>query len=132
MKKTTPFEDELESQERTSLFDGVTGISVVNAKFVGEQKFNWDLFDGYDKLQVLTYSVSTKAIVRILSHYSFQSFECVFGAEAILNDFKNVLAFQKLAIQDTRTAIMGLDNDQHVQINLKACLFFVDRADCGW
>ena len=116
MKKTTPFENELESQGRTSLFHDVTGISVVNAKFLSEQKFDWDLFDGYDKLQVLTYSVSTKAIVRILDHYSFQSFECVFGSEAILNEFKTILAFQKLAVQDTRTAIMGLDNDQHVQI----------------
>ena len=117
MKKTTPFEeDKSESQGRTSLFHDVTGISVVNAQFVSERKFSWNLFDEYDKLQVLTYSVSAKAIVRILEHYSFQSFECVFGSEAILNDFRSVLAFQKVVVQDTRAAIIGLNNDQHVRI----------------
>ena len=43
-------------------------------KFLDEQKFDWDLFEGYDNLRVLTYSASVNAIVRMLDQYSFESF----------------------------------------------------------
>ena len=66
--------------------DDGTGLRVVSARFVSESKFDWDVFDGYDSLRVLTYSVSVDAIVRMLDRYSFSSFECVFGYEGILRD----------------------------------------------
>ena len=78
--------------------------------------FDWDLFRGYDSLRVLTYSASIAAIVRMLDEYSFSTFECVFGYEGTLRDIKNILAFQKVAVGDTRAAIMGLKDERHVRI----------------
>ena len=101
-----------ELQPSLKLDDG-SGLRVVNAKFVGEQQFDWDLFDGYDKLRVLTYSASVNAIVRMLEGYSFSAFECVFGYEGTLRDIKNILAFQKVVIGDTRAAIIGLGDERH-------------------
>lgn len=40
-----------------TLDDGA-GLRVVNARFLSESKFDWDLFRGYDILRVLTYSAS--------------------------------------------------------------------------
>ena len=54
------------------------GLQVVSAEFRSVEPFNWTLFDGYDRMRVLTYSVSTPMIVRMLDRYSFQRFECVF------------------------------------------------------
>lgn len=62
-------------------FDDGAGLRVVDARFLNEQRFNWDLFDGYDSLRVLTYSASISAIVRMLDKYSFTNFECIFGYE---------------------------------------------------
>ena len=45
------------SQASLGLDDGA-GLRVVNARFVSERQFNWDLFAGYDQLRVLTYSAS--------------------------------------------------------------------------
>ena len=94
-------------------WDDGSGLRVVNAKFLGEQQFDWNLFDGYDKLRVLTYSASADAIVRMLEKFSFGAFECVFGYEGTLRDIKNILAFQKVVIGDTRAAIMGLRDERH-------------------
>lgn len=96
--------------------DDGSGLRVVNAKFLDEQKFNWDLFDGYDNLRVLTYSASANAIVRMLDEYSFTSFECIFGYQGVLRDLKDILSFQKVVVADTRAAIMGLKDDRHTHI----------------
>ena len=103
------------SQSILKLDDG-SGLRVVNARFVSERQFDWSLFDGYDQLRVLTYSASVNAIVRMLDNYSFNFFECVFGYEGTLRDIKNILAFQKVVVGDTRAAIMGLKDDRHVHI----------------
>ena len=103
------------SQSILRLDDG-SGLRVVNARFVSERQFDWSLFEGYDQLRVLTYSASVNAIVRMLDNYSFISFECVFGYEGTLRDIKNILAFQKVVVGDTRAAIMGLKDDRHVHI----------------
>ena len=102
-------------QPNFALDDG-TGLRVVRASFTGEQKFDWDLFRGYEKLRVLTYSASVPAIVRMLDQYSFDSFECVFGSETTLRDIKTILAFQQVVVGDTRAAIMGLKDERHVRI----------------
>ena len=103
------------SQSILKLDDG-SGLRVVNARFVSERQFDWSLFEGYDELRVLTYSASVNAIVRMLDNYSFNTFECVFGYEGTLRDIKNILAFQKVVVGDTRAAIMGLKDDRHVHI----------------
>ena len=103
------------SQSILKLDDG-SGLRVVNARFVSERQFDWSLFEGYDQLRVLTYSASVNAIVRMLDNYSFNTFECVFGYEGTLRDIKNILAFQKVVVGDTRAAIMGLKDDRHVHI----------------
>lgn len=76
-------------------FDDGSGLRIVNARFLDEQKFSWDIFDGYNCLQVLTYSASTNAIVRMLDKYSFDSFDCVFGFEGVLRDIKDIFIFSK-------------------------------------
>ena len=110
------------SQASLGLDDGA-GLRVVNARFVSERQFNWDLFAGYDKLRVLTYSASVRAIVRMLDQFAFNSFECVFGYEGTLREIKSILAFQKVVVGDTRSAIMGLKDERHVHI--------LERAHAG-
>jgi hypothetical protein len=104
-----------ETQTKLGLDDGA-GLRVVSAKFLNDQKFDWDLFDGYDRLRVLTYSASVGTIVRMLDKYSFTQFECIFGYEGVLRDIKDILAFQKVVVGDTRAAIMGLKDERHAYI----------------
>ena len=98
------------------VLDDGTGLRVVDAKFMGERVFDWDLFRGYDSLRVLTYSASIATIVRMLNEFSFSTFECVFGYEGTLREIKNILAFQKVVVSDTRAAIMGLEDERHMQV----------------
>ena len=104
-----------EDQTKLSLDDG-TGLRVVRASFTGEEKFDWDLFRGYEQLRVLTYSASVNAIIRMLDLHSFDSFDCVFGCESTLREIKTILAFQQIVVGDTRAAIMGLKDDRHLRI----------------
>ena len=104
-----------EEQPKFALDDG-TGLRVVRATFVDEQKFDWNLFEGFDNLRVLTYSASINALIRMLDQYSFDSFECVFGFESTLREIKTILAFQQVVVGDTRAAIMGLKDDRHLRI----------------
>ena len=96
--------------------DDGTGLRVVRATFVDEAKFEWTLFEGFESLRVLTYSASSNAIVKMLDEFSFDSFECVFGCEATLGNIIDVLAFQKVAVEGTRAAIMGLRDERHHRI----------------
>ncbi len=96
--------------------DDETGLRVAEARFVGESRFDWNLFRGFDKLRVLTYSASIPAIVRMLDDFGFSEFECVFGSEATLRDVKYILAFQQVAVGDVRAAIMGLKDERHSHI----------------
>ena len=102
-------------QSALALDDGA-GLRVVRASFIDEQKFDWELFQGYDQLRVLTYSASVKAIVRMLDQFSFNTFDCVFGCEATLREIKGLLAFQQVVVGDTRAAIMGLQDARHLLI----------------
>ena len=74
------------SQENRFDFDDAQsaaerGLQVVSARFLDSEPFNWNLFEGFDNMRVLTYSVSAPMIVRMLKQYSFKHFECVFGYE---------------------------------------------------
>ncbi len=110
-------ENENTAQVQTgfSLDDG-GGLRVVKAQFLEELKFNWDIFDGFDSLRVLTYSASVNAIVRMLDKYAFNKFECIFGYQGVLRDIKDILAFQKVVVSDMRTAIVGLKDNRHAHI----------------
>ena len=105
----------LQQGNQTRLDDG-SGLRVADAKFLGASRFEWDMFSGYDRIRVLTYSASIPAIVRMLDDYDFARFECVFGSEHTLRDIKQVLAFQQVAVGDTRAAIKGLSDPRHVYI----------------
>lgn len=105
----------MQAEQQVRLDDGA-GLRVADAQFLGESRFEWSLFSGYDSIRALTYSASIPAIVRMLDDYDFARFECVFGSESTLHDIKQVLAFQQVAVSDTRAAIKGLSDPRHVHI----------------
>ena len=96
--------------------DDGTGLRVANARFQSESKFRWSLFDGYDRIRILTYSAGVGAIVRLLERHDFSDFECVFGCESTLRTLKDIMAFQQVAIGDARAAIKGLTDERHAFI----------------
>ena len=96
--------------------DDGSGLRVALARFESESKFSWKLFDGYDRIRILTYSAGVGAIVRILDRHGFSDFECVFGCEGTLRTLKDIMAFQQVAIEDTRAAIKNLSDDRHAFI----------------
>ncbi len=57
------------------------GLKVVTAQFQKVEPFSWNVFDGFDRMRVLTYSASAQTIVRMLKRYPFAYFECIFGYE---------------------------------------------------
>ena len=86
------------SQENRFDFDDAQsaaerGLQVVSARFLDSEPFNWNLFEGFDNMRVLTYSVSAPMIVRMLEKYSFKHFECVVGYEGGLGRFADIIAF---------------------------------------
>ena len=85
--------------------DDGSGLRVARARFESESKFAWSLFDGFDRIRVLTYSAVVSAIVRLLDSHAFSDFECVFGCENTLRTLRDIMAFQQVAIGDTRAAI---------------------------
>ena len=96
--------------------DDGTGLRVARARFQSETKFSWSLFDGYDRIRILTYSAGVSAIVRLLDQHGFSDFECVFGCENTLRTLRDVMAFQQVAIGDARAAIKNLPGERHVFI----------------
>ena len=100
---------------RLDLDDG-TGLRVASARFEAESKFSWTLFDGFDRIRILTYSAGVGAIIRLLDRHGFSDFECVLGCESTLHTLKDILAFQQVAIGDTRTAIKKLSDQRHAFI----------------
>ena len=96
--------------------DDGTGLRVARARFESESKFSWSLFDGYDRIRILTYSAGVGAIVRLLDRHGFSDFECVFGCESTLRSLRDIMAFQQVAIGDTRAAIKNLTDERHVLI----------------
>ena len=96
--------------------DDGTGLRVARARFESEAKFSWSMFDGYDRIRILTYSAGVGAIVRLLDKHDFSDFECVFGCESTLRTLKDIMAFQQVAIGDTRAAIQNLPDVRHAFI----------------
>ena len=100
---------------RFDMDDG-TGLRVARARFESESKFSWALFDGYNRIRILTYSAGVSAIVRLLDKHGFSDFECVFGCENTLRTLRDVMAFQQVAIGDARAAIKNLPGERHAFI----------------
>ena len=100
----------------TLALDDGSGLRVVRVRFLEHEKFDWKLFEGFDSLRVLTYSASSSAVVRMLDGFSFESFECGFGSEGVLGNFVDVIALQKVVTEQTRAAIMDLEDDRHQRI----------------
>lgn len=107
--------NEYDSNMGFDLDDG-TGLRVALARFETETKFSWSLFDDYDRIRILTYSAGVSAIVRLLDNHSFSDFECVFGCETTLHTLKDIIAFQQVAVGDTRAAIKNLSDERHAFI----------------
>ncbi len=96
--------------------DDGTGLRVARVRFESESKFTWALFDGFDRIRILTYSAGVSAIVRLLDNHEFRDFECVFGCENTLRTLRDIMAFQQVAIGDTRAAIKNLPDQRHAFI----------------
>ena len=96
--------------------DDGTGLRVARARFESESRFSWALFDGFDRIRILTYSAGVSAIVRLLDRHGFSDFECVFGCENTLRTLRDIMAFQQVAIGDTRAAIRNLPDERHAFI----------------
>ena len=96
--------------------DDGSGLRVARARFESESKFAWSLFDGFDRIRILTYSAGVSAIIRLLDRHSFSDFECVFGCENTLRTLRDIMAFQQVAIGDTRAAIKNLSHERHAFI----------------
>ena len=96
--------------------DDGTGLRVARVRFESESKFAWSLFDGFDRIRILTYSAGVSAIVRLLDRHGFSDFECVFGCENTLRTLRDIMAFQQVAIGDARAAIKNLPDERHAFI----------------
>ncbi len=88
------------------------GLKVVSAQFKGVEPFNWNLFDGFDKMRVLTYSASAPMIVKMLDKHSFEYFECVFGYEGGLRKVAEIVAFQQFLVNQVRDCALQLDDER--------------------
>jgi len=96
---------------------GADKLNVVHAQFKKSEPFTFALFDGFTSLRVLTYSVSIPMTVRMLDR--FDTVECVFGYEGIINDFSQILACQKVLSENLITAVKGLDDEKKQRIVAK-------------
>jgi phosphatidylserine/phosphatidylglycerophosphate/cardiolipin synthase-like enzyme len=104
MQNRLDFDDAHSAAER--------GLQLVKAKFLSAEPFDLSIFGGFDRLRVLTYSVSTSMIVRMLDEFSFQHFECVFGYEGGLGSFSEVIAFQQFVINQVRECALKLEDER--------------------
>ena len=86
------------------------GLKVVYAHYDRSEPFSFAIFNGFESLRVLTYSVSIPMIVRMLNKFS--DFECMFGFEGVLHDFGTILAFQKEITERLLVAVKGLDDER--------------------
>lgn len=91
-------------------------LNVVYAHYDRSEPFSFRIFEGFDSIRVLTYSASIPMTVRMLN--MFETFECIFGYEGVIQDFGTILAFQKEFTERLRVAVKGLD-DQRKQFILE-------------
>jgi hypothetical protein len=97
----TPFSSDPHDQ-------AMPGLRVVYAQYLRHEPFSEALFDGFSSLRVLTYSASIPYLVRML--HRFETVECVFGCEAILQDAAALISAQKAICEHLLTVIHGLND----------------------
>ena len=86
----------------------ISKLNVVYARYERSEPFSMGLFDGFSSLRVLTYSASISFTVRMLN--LFETVECVFGYEGVLQDFSDIIACQKTLTENELLAVKGLDD----------------------
>lgn len=104
------------AQQASMGFDDPSFLDVVQAKWSGCQPFSWSLFEGYNRISILTYSVSMPAIVRLLEEFDFEHIDCVFGSEVLLCGARTIVAYQQHSAEATIQAIKGLRDDRRKTI----------------
>jgi hypothetical protein len=96
--------------QQISLQFSSEGLKVVYAHYDRSEPFSFQIFQGFHSLRVLTYSASIPMTVRMLN--LFESFECVFGYEGVIQDFGTILAFQKDLSERLLVAVKSLDDER--------------------
>ena len=76
-----PNQNRLDFGDPQSVAEG--GLQAVTAKFLSAKPFDWTVFEGFDRMRVLTYSVSTPMIVRMLDRYSFEHSSAYSGTRVV-------------------------------------------------
>ena len=89
-------------QPGLTLDDG-TGLRVAQSRFVGDQKFTWQLFAGFTSCRILTYSVDLRTVNRLI--VDFDEIECIIGTTATINRIEKVLAAQHAAMHSAKVLI---------------------------
>ena len=92
--------------------DAEHGLQVVSAQFKGVEPFNWDIFDGFDRMYVLTYSASAQMIVRMLETYPFSFFECIFGYEEGLRQVPDLVKPHQFLNNPVLECALQLEDDR--------------------
>ena len=85
-------------------------LRVVYAQYQSYEPFSPTIFEGFSSLKVLTYSASIPMVVKMLS--LFETVECIFGYERILQDFSEILAVQKVVCDNLILAFQKLDDSR--------------------
>ena len=90
--------------------DDDAGLRVLHARGLENAKFNLDsMFGGFKRLRILTYSASVGQVLKLLQQYQYERFECVFGCEATVRSFEDILRFQHATKGELIKAIGGID-----------------------
>ena len=90
--------------------DDDAGLRMLRARGLENAKFNMDgMFGGFKRLRILTYSASVGLVLKLLQQYQYERFECVFGCEATVRNFGDILKFQHATKGDLISAISGID-----------------------
>ncbi|MBZ0316527.1 MAG: hypothetical protein K8L91_08925 [Anaerolineae bacterium] len=90
------------SHYANEMFGDFSGLDIVFARFESQQQSNFqELFRGFSKLRVLTYSNSVSIINKAAE--MFEEIEIVFGREDILNGMAQYLHYQELLIRELIT-----------------------------
>ena len=88
------------------------GLKVVTARFQGVDPFSWNVFDGFDRMRVLTFSASAQTIVRMLERYPFAFFECIIGYEEVLRQIPDIVKAHQLLKNQMRDCDLQLENER--------------------
>lgn len=96
-------------QPPTLDMDDGEGLRVIHAEAQSESRFSWDLFRDFGRLRILTYSASVQAVLRLIEDDWYDQVECIFGYEGTLGNFKEVIGYQMLVVDDLRGGIRNVD-----------------------